>query len=605
MKKLTLLFTALYALSASAQVKIIEGQYPTGITAPTNYVKNVGCYTNKADITVTGGTLLRNTTLPINVGIGADCKWTATALAQTLSIGTKTTIDPLLKGQNCQFDMTYMGDGTGYKAYLFRGTKLTSDYPLVNSGTVVSRVSMLVPCGDLTVATIPMLEATGATPAALQFTAASYGLATNIGQANVITEWVNYASILNAAPTQGFGTITDHVAWARRVGSELEIRYVGKTGGVTATEARLALPPGLVIADTIPNLTTSYRPDGAVAVGRLDRGSSTGVADNTILATPGQNYVGIGNATGSQFSMVRVNGNGVINSSEFFTVTASIPIQGFAASNVVRLDQSNFDSTPWAITSPNASWTTVTPTANKCNYSRNNNYLEFNCLVLLSGGTATEGRLSLPSGLTTASTYTTNSTDAAWIGQISNSQSTDNNMLCVQGGKNYINVCAQRLNTYYGGTIVNANVVVVNTVTLTGRVLIEGWSTNQNAPLLVGGVTSSSQGLVRVEVADLTLQDAVNCSITRQIGNWISSATRLSAGRCQINFAPGTFSAAPICTGTVCGLTGEAGCGGYNGITNSGVAAMPTATSWSPTIINFNTGGTQDNRFSIQCVGPR
>lgn len=73
------------------------------------------------------------------------------------------------------------------------------------------------------------------------------------------------------------------------------------------------------------------------------------------------------------------------------------------------------------------------------------------------------------------------------------------------------------------------------------------------APVLVGSVTSNSNGAERVERATIAVGSNCTsgaCTITQQSGSWLTSATRSATGQYDLVFAAGIFSAAPTCQAT-------------------------------------------------------
>lgn len=111
------------------------------------------------------------------------------------------------------------------------------------------------------------------------------------------------------------------------------------------------------------------------------------------------------------------------------------------------------------------------------------------------------------------------------------------------------------------------------------------------APLIVGGVVSSSQGVERVERAQI---DGGGNSVLRQSGSWIGSLTSGGTGIDNIVFAAGHFSQIPTCMcsgldmsdGQVCGI-----------VPNSTTGIQVRTYTGGGTLQNFN--------YSLICMGPR
>lgn len=125
---------------------------------------------------------------------------------------------------------------------------------------------------------------------------------------------------------------------------------------------------------------------------------------------------------------------------------------------------------------------------------------------------------------------------------------------------------------------------------------ISGWTQNQNAPLIVGGVTSSYSGTKRLESAYIL--NSGTASIDSQYGSWISSVTRNGTGDVSVNIASGMFSQPPHCTVSVMdqGNADNANCFPRNTTTTSLLRVICEATT---------TGTDTDFNFYVICTGPR
>jgi hypothetical protein len=121
-----------------------------------------------------------------------------------------------------------------------------------------------------------------------------------------------------------------------------------------------------------------------------------------------------------------------------------------------------------------------------------------------------------------------------------------------------------------------------------GVIIVEEYY-SQNAPILVGSVTSGTLGSERIERARIR-NTGSSCVIDYQSGNWITTATRNGAGRCDLVFS--AFSSEPNCISTNEG-TGD----------RSSSHNQPTSTAMS---IFMTTSGTlADGSVSLICMGAR
>jgi hypothetical protein len=144
-----------------------------------------------------------------------------------------------------------------------------------------------------------------------------------------------------------------------------------------------------------------------------------------------------------------------------------------------------------------------------------------------------------------------------------------------------------------------ASTGAVNITNLNGTSSIE-WTVkaidfSMNAPVLVGGVTNSGTGAIRIEAAK------VNCdagsSVTQLNGSTAFSSGNISTGACVVTIAAGTFSATPMCTAT--NTTGTAA--------NADSMWISSASSTSLTVDCDNHDGTDCTAWdaNLICVGAR
>lgn len=123
-----------------------------------------------------------------------------------------------------------------------------------------------------------------------------------------------------------------------------------------------------------------------------------------------------------------------------------------------------------------------------------------------------------------------------------------------------------------------------------GKIIIREIYNAQQAPVLVGSVTSNSSGAERIERAHVT--NGGTCVVSSQSGAWLGSPSHPGAGQCTHSFTTAMFSAAPSCTcttmnGTWCRLNA-------------------VATTSAVTTVTVNTSGTNtDADYDLICMGPR
>lgn len=270
----------------------------------------------------------------------------------------------------------------------------------------------------------------------------------------------------------------------------------------------------------------------------------------------------------------------------------SEPNSGFA----VRMDQTNFGVTTLTALPSSQGYGTISSV--QYNYWREGELLKLNVSFTSTTPTGVEARVGLPTGLAVSTKYATKTT----VGKFFNGATAT-----AHGGS----VMAVSGNTYVTfsdyGVFGNASVAPTanangsatvgsgSTIQFTAEIPIQGWTSNQNAPLIIGGVTSSYQGTVKTEVANLNCDAA--SAITSQLGSWVTSIGNVSAGACAVNLVAGVFSSAPYCDVTSTGLA------------NPNVAlSVVSATSSTITVDCDGSASGSDCAaydFNLTCTGPR
>ena len=139
-----------------------------------------------------------------------------------------------------------------------------------------------------------------------------------------LTDWATYD-----LTTQGFGTISGHDAQWRRVGDSMEIRGTFTAGTPTSDEARIGLPDGYTIDDSINNNKFS------VGRGYRENSSSNTSKHYNVLAKGGTTYLNLAflHYHGAQNPHAQLNGGNLVSSSPNETVHfyATVPIKGWGA----------------------------------------------------------------------------------------------------------------------------------------------------------------------------------------------------------------------------------------------------------------------------------
>lgn len=266
-------------------------------------------------------------------------------------------------------------------------------------------------------------------------------------------------------------------------------------------------------------------------------------------------------------------------------------------------------SSQQAVSSANADydWTAYTPTFTgfgtatsiECQHSRVSSNLNIRCKFTSGTPTATEARVSLPTGLTSADTTKIPSIQIAGYG-VQSVNAAYSQYVLMEPSTTYLTFSSSGagvvgLTKLTGSSLISASGVE----SFTASIPIQGWSSNQRAPTLVGSVTSNSTGAIRTEYADFTCSSSSSVSSTNiSTSGWMTIGN-ISSNRCTITFSP-AFSAAPSCFPVVKATS-----------TNTTYSAIPNVTSASSMTIGavynqsgVTTASTNEN-YSMFCFGPR
>ena len=288
-----------------------------------------------------------------------------------------------------------------------------------------------------------------------------------------------------------------------------------------------------------------------------------------------------------------------------YTFNIKVPIVGWTANwETVLAANGNYDWTSY--TPAFSGWT---PTGVECFHARDNSDLLLRCKFTAGSVAASEARVGFPTGLTSADTskipsittvgkYSYNNTGASTVKQGS---------VLVEPSVSYVTFALDDYTTASGPFAKqNGNVIAANGVLFAFpiiRIPIQGWQTNQNAPILIGSVTSGSASPERIERAAIT-GSATTPTIASQSGSWLSTTiTRNGIGDYSFTINPGVFSGTPVCTyaSTLTSLT----------ITSAVQARFVSISSTALRILqnNQSSGPTNwsgvDTDYMITCIGPR
>ena len=255
--------TPVLAQSAKfARPEIVESQDSKG-----NYVINPSGFKNALNITTSSATIAQDVTGATDLLDGVAslvcdasaqngyCQWTS----KTIQEGDKTG--------NCEAKAVFKGDASLYKLEVYDGSSVVASSSVLPSVTDWTSVSVNYPCGATR--NIRFTQTEAGTGAAVNIGRVYWGLATNLGTANSITDWAAYTT--NCSST--WVSNATHTCFERRVGDEAEFRIkIVLTGAPTSTSLTINLPRTI---DTTKLNSTPGSTNQNVGVGMvLDSGTN-------------------------------------------------------------------------------------------------------------------------------------------------------------------------------------------------------------------------------------------------------------------------------------------------------------------------------------------
>lgn len=320
-----------FSFNVFGQVNNIEGKYGINTEMPTNYVRNKSCISNASYITGTG-TTTQNTTPPVLSG-KADCAIDDASSGLTHKWQT-FTFDKKLDYGNCEAKFTYKGDASLYKAYInVGGNKVTSDLQLTNA-TNPQIASINFPCGLYSDAKEVVIESTSASAAAIKVVDVYAGLVTNLGFADVNTDWYEYTPTFT-----GFGTVsTSYLRW-RRVGDSVEIQGAFNSGTPTATAASFTLPNSFTA-----NVLIGGGQDQDIGTWTDNNGSATTAKKGHLLIANGTSvvYFAFNDYTPAISGQTHQNGNAFAVNTQLIWINAKVKVNGLSSEIYLKPSVSNW-----------------------------------------------------------------------------------------------------------------------------------------------------------------------------------------------------------------------------------------------------------------------
>jgi hypothetical protein len=619
---LTLLqvYTPVYAQQSVG--KVVEGTAFPGIYHQQNYVKNPGAEKNINNLTLSAAIVTRSTSSPL-LG-SASFSIDGTSSGQTVKFDT-STLDNLLSGKNCETRFDYSGDGSLYKAYVEQGsTKVTADLTLLNVSSGAQAVSIDFPCGNLASNSHLVIETTSASAAAIKVDNVYLGAATNLTNIsqmknNILLSWTGTQTASHDTDNQvtfsggatvttltgfthdGSGTFTSLIAGSCIAHWAVRQQYANDAAAERQRFVKI-YKNGTVHsqAGNLPGISGNNQNSGGVptgsnlnANGYVEMSSVIPVAIGDVLTL--YYYQANGNGSSRTIDGARLDVSCMPAASQLALTPNNTPSYwvgyhdttcGWTRTNasfgdltadatcaLIQRKASNISCVATGSVLPALSCTFPKAGAYKVcaqfmNYNNTSN--SFNTFRLYDGtSTLVESDMGNPSTINTI----------GFSGNICG-------VLDVTGTTGTVTLQGK---TSSGGTM-TVGPVTTNPI----EWIVEPLAQNNAAPLLVGGVTSSSTGAVRHEFFRGT------CSTSSSLGSSsIQGATigNITAGCCDIAI-PATYAFSSTTTHS-CPISL------VNAGTASGTVMSSSFFSTTGITVCASTGGTTTANFQMNCSGPR
>lgn len=554
-----------------------------GLSAHRNYVKNPSGFKNTLGITVSSATIARDTDTADKLDGIASLVCDASA-QNGYCLFSLNTIQEGDKTGNCEFKVTYKGDASLYKLRITDTSSTLTDSSVLANVTDWTEASINYPCGSAR--DVRLVQTESGTGAAVNVGRVYYGKATNISSG---TGYIG--SPVSFTPTGSWSTNTTYTGQYKIVGNEAEFTInLALAGAPTSASLDINLPSGFVIDTAKLSLGSSSEV----------MGSDVQVFDNGVAGYSGQ-ILYIGN-TGS----VRVAYNTV--SGSLLTITSvtqaapmtfasgdavwmrfKVPIVGLGSNTSVSVSTNPFFTNWTAFTPTFTGMGTGSYTSAAGFWRRVGDSMQIQVSAIKDGsaGTgATAITASIPSGYTIdAAKVTCSICSLGTYGSLATAQ---------MGSTIYASTTTVNFyddSGYFTGSDWNAS----EQLTAEFTVPISGWTAPQSVvPILVGSVSSSSTGALKLEYASVeSTCSADPCTITKKSSDSMTSINWASTGAYTVNYTG--FTSYPICT--VSSLNAASG----------DKCNMNSMGATSATVRCYSAGGSTlaNARFTIHCIGPR
>ena len=589
------IFTSLLILSqifAGYSFAGLSESDKSSVQSQRNILLNSGFESGTSYWTASGGaTATTNSTAKGTGALGYD--WDSNSASQTLT-SSSVTIPAGLQGKNgilsCQIK-TVSGTAT-HTIGLWDGTTLSSTQTITSSTTsfAETKINFVFPSSGTAAIRISSVSSN---ESEIYVDDCKLSLADNIG--TVAQAYLVGTATVTGCSTNWSVTSTTFAAFGAQTGCSYAVTGNAKPPSTNIPGFKFdSLPAG----DYVIEYEGQIQAANAAVVGFYQFTDGTNTAREISQVNTNGGYLGVPSAR-QTISYTSPQSNVTF---QMFAKTASsnTNIYGTTANpGTFRLWY--FPSaSQQAVSSAQADydWTSYTPTFTgfgtvssiECQHSRVTSNLLLRCKFVSGTSTAVEARVSLPNSLTVADTSKVPSLQIAGNGAKSGISGSDFGVRLplILNGTSYVTVGRQTSSTAAflsgnGSDIISSG----ETMQLNATIPIQGWSSNQRAPTLVGSVTNDSASAIKTIFANVTNNGSV-CTLVTNKG--FTSVSRSSSGRCS--FVYSGFSEAPTCKVTNYG-TGDRG------------ASTNTPTTTVVDSFTLSGASLSDEPFGIECIGAR
>lgn len=596
----------LFSLIASGQ--IISPENIRTYKQLRNYIMNPDAeYNNKANITDASGILTTQNIVKINGNYSFSID--GTSLSQVVKF-TMYNLPEKFYSNSIECEFQYSSGTTGnYKVYVENSasTKVSPEINLPNNGLVYSKSPTIYLTSGSPTPFNPyrlVFETTVANASQIYIDDIQCGDSTSVSSATNISEPISAGTMtlvgVTTAPTKG--TMSADTVSYKRLGDIAEITYTFYQSAVGSStngsgDYLISLPPGFVFDSSIPNFTSAVnlqtdlasKPSIITTVGTIATG---GGLDGPVIAYKYSSnqfrlslidYFAASGNWSSSFGQL----NGASTVSLRFTIYAKI--QGWGSSQgAAAANQTDYGPTAYTPTFTGLGTVTV----QNCTHERKATYLFVECTFTAGTTTATEMRVSFPTGLTSLSTLPTLSYAGGWTRISTGSESQE---VYKEPSVSYFTFGVKSagvsgLTKQNGNAIVGSN----NVVSFKASVPIQGWAENQRAPSLVGSITSNSVSSLRMESAIVASTGVVNSELGGS--DWINGNCSNSSSSYTCTFTSGIFSTTPNCQVSTLAAAQTNIRHQISSLSSANVIVMSR---------NVNNSTLADQDFVLTCIGTR